>query len=59
MALEIGKIAAAKGAGGDSGGGLGSMLGAMAGGLAGAAAGGGFNDTPQDSNVIDADTQQQ
>ena len=58
MALEIGKIAAAKGAGGDSGGGLGSMLGAMAGGLAGAAAGGGTpNDPPKDNNVIDADSQ--
>ena len=59
MALEIGKIAAAKGAsGGDGGGGLGSMLGAMAGGLAGAAAGGGIvDDPPKDDTIIDSDTQ--
>lgn len=57
MALEIGKIAAAKSASsGDGGGGLGSMLGAMAGGLAGAAAGGGdTNAAPKDDTIIDAD----
>ena len=56
MALEIGKIAAAKSASsGDGAGGLGSMLGAMAGGLAGAAAGGAPNDSPTDNTIIDAD----
>jgi outer membrane lipoprotein SlyB len=55
MALEIGKIAAAKSAssGGDSAGGLGSMLGAMAGGLAGAAAGGPANDTPESDRIVE------
>ena len=59
MALEIGKIAAAKSASNiDGGGGLGSMLGAMAGGLAGAAAGGGTNnDLPKDDTIIESDTQ--
>ena len=55
MALEIGKIAAAKAASSGDGGGLGSMLGAMAGGLAGAAAGGQPNDSPRDDTIIDAD----
>jgi hypothetical protein len=55
MALEIGKIAAAKSASsGDSAGGLGSMLGAMAGGLAGAAAGGPANDTPESNTVAES-----
>ena len=55
MALEIGKIAAAKSASsGDSTGGLGSMLGAMAGGLAGAAAGGPANDTPESNTVAES-----
>jgi hypothetical protein len=55
MALEIGKIAAAKSASsGDSAGGLGSMLGAMAGGLAGAAAGGPPNDTPESNTVAES-----
>ena len=55
MALEIGKIAAAKSAssGGDSTGGLGSMLGAMAGGLAGAAVGGPANDTPESDRIVE------
>jgi len=55
MALEIGKIAAAKSAssGGDGAGGLGSMLGAMAGGLAGAAAGGPPNDTPESDRIVE------
>ena len=54
MALEIGKIAAAKSANNNSSGGLGSVLGAMAGGLAGAAVGGESNDPPINNTTTDS-----
>lgn len=57
MALEIGKIAAAKSSVSDSG--LGSMLGAMAGSSMGAARGGMVpNDPQRDDTIIDADQTQ-
>ena len=57
MALEIGKIAAAKGGVSDSE--LGSMLGAMAGSSMGAARGGVVpNDPQRDDTIIDADQTQ-